>query len=167
MVSTRTTGGNRPPAIGPDHRPCPPESGIVSAVLFTDGACSPNPGNGAAAWVLRRNGEILSSGAHCLDKTTNNIAEYYGLIYGLEAALALGVRQIEAYSDSELVVQQVNGRWRCRKAHLKALQTRAQALLAGFGSWSLDWIPRSRNDEADALANRAAKEQLDIDGTDG
>jgi ribonuclease HI len=133
-----------------------------TAVLFTDGGCLPNPGDGAGAWVLRRNGQILSSRASYIGRTTNNVAEYTGLIYGLEAALDLGIDRIEVYSDSRLIVEQVNGRWQVRAIHLKELHDKAKRLLARFRSWTLDWIPRLMNAEADELANEAAREHRDI-----
>ena len=87
--------------------------------------------------------------------TTNNEAEYSGLIMGLEKALELRLWDLEVEGDSKLVVEQVNGNWRINKEHLRALQRRVLALRDQFDSFSLRHIPRSRNTIADGLATSA------------
>ena len=86
---------------------------------------------------------------------THNVAEYRALIAGLTLARRHGVRQIRAYTDSELVVDQVNGRSEVRQAHLKELHEAAVGLIAHFQSVRLSWVPREMNAEADQLVRDA------------
>jgi ribonuclease HI len=86
---------------------------------------------------------------------THNVAEYRALIAGLTLARRHGVRQIRAYTDSELVVDQVNGRSAVRQAHLNELHEAATGLIAHFQSVRLSWVPREMNAEADQLVRDA------------
>lgn len=86
---------------------------------------------------------------------TNNEAEWHGLLAGLHEALKLNVDDLTIYGDSKLVVEQVAGRWRVKKPHLKPLHGEAKALLANFDRWSIKWIPREHNTEADRESNHA------------
>jgi ribonuclease HI len=86
---------------------------------------------------------------------THNVAEYRALIAGLTLARRHGARQIRAYTDSELVVDQVNGRSAVRQAHLKELHEAAAGLVAHFQSMRLSWVPREMNAEADQLVRDA------------
>jgi ribonuclease HI len=124
--------------------------------LQADGASRGNPGPAAYGFVLDApDGSSLSEGAGALGTTTNNVAEYRGLVAGLERALALGVREIEVCLDSELVVRQLTGAYRVKNAGLKPLFERARLLLARFERWSIRHVPRADNSRADELANRA------------
>lgn len=93
--------------------------------------------------------------ARSLGETTNNVAEYTALVTGLEAALARGVTDIEIFLDSELVVHQVKGEWKIKNDRLRPLAVKAQSLLRRFGTMTIEHIPRSLNEAADALANLA------------
>lgn len=130
----------------------------MKASLYFDGACHGNPGPSAGGAVLRietrMEPKLVQGGVF---HGTNNQAEYSGLISGLHEALKAGVRHIEIRGDSKLVVEQVNGRWRAKQAHLRSLQGEAQMLLAQFDSWSLEWIPRESNKIADRTANQALR----------
>jgi DNA polymerase-1 len=86
---------------------------------------------------------------------TNNVAEYQGLIAGLEKALELGHRRVHVRLDSDLVVGQVCGDWRVKAEHLRPLNARARELAARFEAIALEWIPREQNSHADRLANDA------------
>ena len=77
------------------------------------------------------------------------------IITALEKAISLGVRQVDLYSDSELVVRQINGRYRVKKDTLKPLFQRAKQLQNSLESFTITHIPRRQNTEADSLANRA------------
>jgi ribonuclease HI len=86
---------------------------------------------------------------------THNVAEYKALIAGLELARAHGIEQIRVYTDSELVVDQVNGSSAVKQAHLRELHERACGLRAGFKTFRIGWVPREWNLEADQLVRDA------------
>jgi len=103
-------------------------------------------------------GMRLWGGQRFVGTATNNQAEYLALIDGLRKAAEWRPDRLEVYMDSQLVVEQVNGRWKVRHAELQPLHRQAQSLLSGFPSSSVAYVPRERNRGADALANRAMDE---------
>ena len=90
-----------------------------------------------------------------LGHATNNVAEYRGLLLGLERAAALGATEVEVVNDSELVAKQVGGAYKVKNAELKGLHAAAREALARFGRWTVRSVPRAENAAADALVNRA------------
>ena len=126
-------------------------------VLYADGGSRGNPGPaGYGAVVLSADGtQVLAERAAYLGRATNNVAEYSGLIAGLEAARELGVAQVAVRMDSKLVIEQMSGRWQVKHPDMKPLAARASELLHSFGSTSLTWVPRAQNSHADRLANEA------------
>jgi ribonuclease HI len=130
---------------------------IGHVVVMADGGSRGNPGiAGYGAVVLDgETGVLLAERASSLGVTTNNVAEYSGLIAGLEAAQALGARVVEVRLDSKLVVEQMAGRWRIKHPQLRDLASQAAALVRGFDEVRWEWIPRAENTVADALANAA------------
>jgi ribonuclease HI len=124
--------------------------------LHADGAARGNPGPAAFGYVLMApDGALVAEGGEALGHATNNVAEYSGLLAGLEKALGLGVRELDIRLDSELIVRQLAGRYRVKNAGLKPLYARAVALLGRFAAWSAEHVPREANRRADELANRA------------
>lgn len=105
--------------------------------------------------VLKQEGRVLDGTG------TNNVAEYTALIEGLKAALDAGVKDIRVRGDSNLVVQQLLGKFRVRQPRLRPLHQEVSKLASEFESIEVQWIPRENNTRADALANKAldAKEQ--------
>lgn len=99
--------------------------------------------------------EVLAEAKESIGRATNNVAEYRGLIAGLEAAGQVGATDVEVRMDSKLVVEQMSGRWRVKHPDLAALHRQAQERAAAFASVSYTWIPREQNSAADALANQA------------
>jgi probable phosphoglycerate mutase len=97
----------------------------------------------------------VATGSFPLGRTTNNAAEYEGLIRGLEMARAAGALRIEVRSDSELLVRQMTGEYRIRAEHLREAAARAQVLADGFAGIRFTSVPREANREADRLANLA------------
>lgn len=87
--------------------------------------------------------------------TTNNVAEYVALVLGLEEAAALGAREVDLLLDSQLIVEQLRGRYRVRDQKLIPLHRSVMTSLAGFRRWSARHVPRAENRLADALANAA------------
>jgi ribonuclease HI len=125
-------------------------------VVHVDGGARGNPGPAAAAAVLSTpDGEVVDEAAERLGHATNNVAEYRGLLLGLDRARALGATEVEVYNDSELVAHQVNGRYRVKHPDLVPLHAAAREALGGFAAWSLTPVPRRENVDADALVNQA------------
>jgi ribonuclease HI len=125
-------------------------------ILHADGGSRGNPGPaGAGAALLDCAGQEVALLKRYLGVTTNNVAEYQGLILGLEAALARGIERLEVRLDSELLVRQLQGRYKVKAPHLLPLYQEAKSLLARFASARLTHIPRAQNALADALANQA------------
>jgi ribonuclease HI len=125
-------------------------------VVHVDGGARGNPGPAAAAAVVSTpDGEVLDEAAVTIGRATNNVAEYRGLLLGLERARALGATEIEVVNDSELIAHQVNGRYKVKHADMKPLHAEALAALRGFERWSIRPVPRAQNADADALVNQA------------
>ena len=127
-------------------------------VINTDGASQGNPGPAAiGATIKDEQGRLLASISQRIGQTTNNQAEYRAIIAALEKATRLGAKQVDIHSDSELVVRQINGGYRVKKATLKPLHQKVKQLLSQFESFTITHIPRQQNKEADSLANMALK----------
>lgn len=128
-----------------------------SVVVEADGGARGNPGPAGYGAVVRdaATGEVLAERAESIGVATNNVAEYRGLIAGLEAAAEVGATHVELRMDSKLVVEQMSGRWQIKNAALRPLAAHAAALVRGFESVRFGWVPRERNRHADALANAA------------
>jgi len=120
-----------------------------------DGAARGNPGPAAFAYVITRDGELLSEEAGCLGPATNNLAEYTALVRALEKAAELGDGRLLIRSDSELLVKQMNGLYRVKNPQLKILYDQAQELRDQFVSVSIVHVRRADNRDADRLCNEA------------
>jgi tryptophan 2,3-dioxygenase/ribonuclease HI len=128
----------------------------VQVVVHVDGGARGNPGPAAAAAVVSApDGRVLDQAAVTLGHATNNVAEYRGLLLGLERAAALGATAVDVVNDSELVAKQVNGDYRVKHADLKPLHAQAREALGAFERWSIRSVPRAENAAADALVNQA------------
>jgi ribonuclease HI len=128
----------------------------VRVVVHVDGGARGNPGPAAVGTVVSTpEGEVLDESGARIGEATNNVAEYRGLLHGLERARALGATEVEVVNDSELVARQVAGDYKVKQEHLKPLHAQARAQLAGFDRWSIRSVPRERNARADALVNEA------------
>ncbi len=131
---------------------------IEKVIIFTDGASQGNPGPAAIGAVIKdEQGRIITSISQGIGLTTNNQAEYRAIIAALENAVSLGANQVEIRSDSELVVRQINGRYRVKNAALKPLYQQVKHLLSQLTGFTITHIPRQQNTEADSLANMALK----------
>ena len=128
----------------------------MRVVVHVDGGARGNPGPAAAAAVVSTpEGEVLDEAAQVLGVATNNVAEYRGLLLGLERAKALGATAVRVVNDSELVAKQVNGRYKVKHPDMKPLHAEALEALGAFESWSIDSVPRAQNADADRLVNEA------------
>ena len=136
----------------------------MKVIVHVDGGARGNPGPAAAASVISASdGEVLDEHAQLLGTATNNVAEYRGLLLGLERARALGADEVEVVGDSELIAKQLQGSYKVKNDALRALHARASATLREFDRWSVRTVPRERNARADALVNAA----LDAAGAAG
>ena len=133
----------------------------MQVVVHVDGGARGNPGPAAAAAVVSApDGQVLDEAAERIGTATNNVAEYRGLLLGLERAAALGATEVDVVNDSELIARQVDGAYKVKHADLKPLHAQALAALGRFERWSIRSVPRAENAAADALVNRA------LDGED-
>lgn len=125
-------------------------------VVHVDGGARGNPGPAAAAAVLSTPaGEVLDEATQVLGRATNNVAEYRGLLLGLERARALGATEVDVVNDSELVAHQVTGRYKVKHPDMVPLHREALRALGGFERWSVRPVKRAQNAAADALVNQA------------
>jgi ribonuclease HI len=129
------------------------ESKVVR--IYADGGSRGNPGPAGAGAVIMRGDEEVASVSVFLGHATNNVAEYTGLVRGLEKAKDLGIEQVEVLMDSELVVKQMNGQYKVKHPGLIPLFQKARQLANGFSAFKISHIRREYNKKADALANRA------------
>jgi ribonuclease H / adenosylcobalamin/alpha-ribazole phosphatase len=130
-------------------------------IIEADGGSRGNPGPAGYGAVVRDadTGELLVEASGALGSTTNNVAEYSGLIAGLRAAAKEGAQVAEARLDSKLVVEQMSGRWQVKQPHLRPLADEAAELARQLGDVRYTWVPRARNAHADRLANEAMDAQ--------
>ncbi|MEU1844425.1 bifunctional RNase H/acid phosphatase [Micromonospora sediminicola] len=130
---------------------------VRAVVIEADGGSRGNPGPAGYGAVVRdpETGEVLAERSASIGTATNNVAEYRGLIAGLEAAAELGAVEVEARMDSKLVVEQMCGRWQIKHPGLRPLAAQAAGLVGRFAAVRFVWVPRERNRHADALANAA------------
>jgi ribonuclease HI len=127
-----------------------------------DGGARGNPGPAAIGVVVRGpGGEVLEEVGERIGETTNNVAEYRALLKGIELAAALGGSELELVGDSELVVRQVEGRYKVKNAGMKELHEEVKRALRGFDSWSIRHVRREANADADRLVNEALDGVLD------
>ena len=134
---------------------------MTKATLYADGGARGNPGPaGSGAVLIDERGVIIAEMRRSLGHATNNVAEYTGLIIGLEEALRRGVDDLDVRLDSLLVVQQMNGVWKIKHPGLRPLALRAGELLARFPRRTIAHVPRELNALADAQVNRAIDEAL-------
>jgi len=129
----------------------------LRVIIEADGGARGNPGPAGYGAVVREanTGEVLSERSASIGVATNNVAEYMGMVAGLEAAAELGAVEVEVRMDSRLVVEQMSGRWQIKHPGLRPLAARAADLVRRFDRVTFEWIPRERNRDADALANAA------------
>jgi ribonuclease HI len=128
--------------------------------IHIDGASRGNPGEaGFGVHVAGPDGKEIAGLYGYLGQATNNVAEYQALLHALRWALDRKAARIEVFSDSELVVRQIEGRYKVKHPDLRPLHDEARRLLARFAHARVEHVPRERNREADRLANQALDER--------
>ncbi len=131
----------------------------MKVVVHVDGGARGNPGPAAAAAVVSSpDGEVLARAKRRLGTATNNVAEYHGVLLGLEQAAELGADDVELVNDSELVAKQLNGEYKVKHPDMRPLHAQAREALDRFASWSIRSVPRAQNADADRLVNEALDE---------
>ena len=136
---------------------------VDTITIYTDGGSRGNPGPAAGAFVIfDQAGKQICAQAKFLLNATNNIAEYTALVTALQKAASLGARNIKIFSDSELMVKQINGDYKVKNENIRELFSQCIDLLAGIPSWQIKHIPREKNKLADKLVNRAIDAAGDI-----
>ncbi|MBH0779973.1 bifunctional RNase H/acid phosphatase [Nocardia bovistercoris] len=131
--------------------------GNEHVIVEADGGSRGNPGPAGFGAVVYDcdHAAVLAERREFIGVATNNVAEYRGLIAGLEAAAELGARVVDVRMDSKLVVEQMSGRWKVKHASMIPLAERARLLVPDFDTVTFTWIPRAENSHADRLANAA------------
>jgi len=129
----------------------------MHVIINIDGGSRGNPGLAGAGVVIKSadDGTVLHQAGIYLGQATNNVAEYQGLIEGLRRAKKLAATHVEVFSDSELLVRQMNGEYRVKNEGLKPLYEKANSLTANFEKFCISHIRREQNTQADEMANKA------------
>ena len=125
--------------------------------IFTDGACSGNPGPAAIGVVIKKQGKIIKEISQSVGEATNNIAEYTALIWALQEALMLKADELFVKTDSELMYRQIIGEYKVKDEGLKPLFEQVKHLVEGFKRVEFKHVPREQNQEADKLARQGLK----------
>jgi ribonuclease HI len=131
------------------------------AIIYADGGARGNPGPAGAGAVIMQNGKITARISKFLGVQTNNVAEYTALILALKKAHQLGLSGIEVRLDSELIVKQMQGKYKVKNAGLKPLFVEVVNLSKKFTSFHITHVPREENSMADSLANEAMDAGMD------
>ena len=131
-----------------------------SCEIHIDGASRGNPGPAGVGIVLKDGDAKVEEWSYYLGETTNNVAEYLALLYGLQAALQAGYTAVTVNTDSELLARQINGHYKVRDTRLRLFHDLARHLMRGFRHCSIEHIPRTQNTQADRLAGHAVTSRI-------
>lgn len=127
----------------------------MNAKLYTDGGSRGNPGKAAAACVLYdENNKTIDAKGSYLGIATNNVAEYKGIILGLNTAIKNNIKHLDCYMDSELIIKQINGQYKVKNLELLKLYNNVKELVKQFEKISFTHVVRSKNKQADMLVNK-------------
>ena len=128
--------------------------------LFCDGGSRGNPGPGAGAFVLLKDGKVFKEGGRFFARCTNNQAEYWGLKLGLEAVVASDISRLHIYLDSQLIVRQIKGEYKIKNQGLLPLYKAAKGSLAKLQQYQIVHVSRHLNHLADGLVNRIIDDNI-------
>ena len=137
----------------------------MQLIVEFDGGSRNNPGPAGFGVVVRSADDLtpLVTAGRFIGTATNNVAEWRGLIFGLEQAAKLGGTRVEVRGDSQLVIRQMTGQYRVKQPHLKPLHEQAKRAAAGIEKVVYLHNLRAHNEDADALANKAMDRRGDVD----
>lgn len=134
---------------------------IKEAIIFTDGSSWGNPGKaGIGVVICDKNKKLIKKFGKYIGETTNNVAEYVALLYGLKEVLNLGAETVKVNLDSELLAKQIKGEYKVKEPRLKMFFEQVVILFRKFKKIEIENIQREENKEADKLANQAIKEAI-------
>jgi ribonuclease HI len=130
--------------------------------VYTDGAARGNPGPAACAFIVVQSSKILFSDVEYINRATNNVAEYNAIINALNYVKEAYSGEIEINSDSNLAIQQINGKWKINYPHLAKLQKEVLEISRKFKHIRFTHVPRENHfiKKCDELCNRKLDEQL-------
>lgn len=129
---------------------------MARLTVNVDGGARGNPGPAAIGVVVRGpDGAVLEEVGERIGRATNNVAEYRALLRGIELGAAHGADELDVVGDSELVVRQIEGRYKVKDAGLRELHAEAKRALGGFDRWTIRHVRRAENADADRLVNQA------------
>ncbi len=135
-------------------------SSIPLYLLRFDGGSNPNPGPCAGAYVVyNENNEVIAEGGCFIEKGTNNIGEYTGLLSGLERCVRLGIKNLRVEGDSMLVISQVTGKWKINIEHLRDLYNKIQVIVRQIDHITYTHIRREYNYHADQLSDQTLEKK--------
>ncbi len=133
-------------------------------IAYIDGGSRGNPGPAAAGFILTdSDGTQLQAKAFFIGRNTNNVAEYTGVVKALEAAIKIGAKRLIVFSDSQLLVRQINGEYKVKSELIRPLFQQAVEMLGRFESWKVQYVCREKNKEADKLVNQALDLGKDVE----
>ena len=127
--------------------------------VYIDGASKGNPGLAGIGVVICKNGEVIGNVSKFIGKATNNVAEYKSLIFAMQESLIEHADKLRVFSDSELLVNQINGEYKIKNENLKSLYAQVVHLKRGFKLFEISHISRDYNRGADKLANLAIRDR--------
>lgn len=134
---------------------------IDRLTFYIDGASRGNPGKAAIGVVIMNGkGDVIDELKRYIGETTNNMAEYQALLEALTEGRRLGGKEVQVFSDSELMVRQINGVYKVKDGKLLDLYKEAKKLISGFRHFKIDHVTRDKNSRADALANEVLDNHL-------
>ena len=132
------------------------------AFIFIDGAARGNPGEAGIGIVIKDGqGSQIKKLYKYIGQATNNIAEYTALVYALQEAIIFGFKDLVVYSDSELLVKQLNGEYRVKNSNLRSYYEQFLHLRIAFNRLEIKQLSRQENKESDKLANQAIDSRID------
>lgn len=127
--------------------------------IYVDGASQGNPGQAGIGAIICRGDDVIKNISQYIGITTNNVAEYVALIYGLQQALIQNIKNININTDSELLYKQLKGEYKVKDDNLKIFNNIVKHLLSGFEKSEIAHIPREKNKGADKLATIAIEKR--------
>ena len=137
------------------------ESDDKQLKMWTDGGSRGNPGKAAIGIVISDGQSVVfEEGRYLGDLISNNQAEYQALYRGLLELKEMGAKRVRCHLDSQLVVEQINGRYKVKDAGLREWWQKIQELMQSFESIEVVYVPRAQNAAADSLVNQALDERL-------
>jgi ribonuclease HI len=157
--STNREGGLFADASPESNATNAPTAATAAYRAHIDGGSRGNPGPASYGVVIRDpRGQVVAKLKKYIGRSTNNVAEYYGLIAALDYAQQHSIRALRIESDSELLVRQMRGQYKVKSPELRPLYERARKMVQTFDTFKIDHVYREQNAEADALANEALDE---------